>query len=131
MGQENKDTPASGRDPLSTLDDVVAHFKISRAGKLTLRNYFQPHDYLALNAAGKDLGSSGATLLDPEVFSGRSVDRLVVTAGKNGKVYVLDADDLGGFKNGVNGTDQVVQIIEARNGVFGGIGSYPREGGYI
>jgi len=131
MGAENKDDQASGKDPLSTLDDAVVHLKVSVTGKLNLEDYFQPYNYLAMNAAGKDLGSSGPTLLDNNVFTGIRIPRIGLTAGKEGKVYVLDASDLGGYKNGANGTDKVIQTIQAANSIFGGIGSYPLEGGYI
>jgi iron transport multicopper oxidase len=131
MGDENKDDPKSGRDLISTLDDAIVRFKVTRAGKLRLDNYFQPYDYRGLNAAGKDLGSSGATLLDDNTFRGRGVSRMALTGGKNAKVYVLNADNLGGYKQGANGTDKVIQILQASNSIFGGIGSYPLEGGYI
>ncbi len=48
QGHENKDTPASGRSPLSTLDEVVANMGVS-GGKLTLQDYFEPYeDYIRL-----------------------------------------------------------------------------------
>ena len=53
-----------------------------------------------MDAGDQDLGSSGLTLLDPSVFHGTGVARIAVTAGKNGKIYVLNADNLGGYKMG-------------------------------
>jgi iron transport multicopper oxidase len=44
---------------------------------------------------------------------------------------VLDANNLGGFKQGSGGTDNVIQTIISAGAVFGGPGSYPLEGGYI
>lgn len=85
-GHENKDTPASGRSPLSTLDECILNFNISN-GKLALRDYFEPYEYLGMDAADRDLGSGGVSLLDPSVFKGRNgVSRLAITIGKNGKV---------------------------------------------
>ena len=56
-----------------------------------------------------------------------------VTVGKNGKAYVVNLDNLGGFKMGPAGSDAVVQTLQVPGGasVFGGPGSYPLEGGYI
>lgn len=44
---------------------------------------------------------------------------------------VLDANNLGGFKQGSGGTDNIIQTIVGAGSVFGGPGSYPLEGGYI
>ena len=44
---------------------------------------------------------------------------------------MCNADNLGGFKLGSGGTDNIVQTIISPNAVFGGAGSYPLEGGYI
>ena len=84
-----------------------------------------------MDAADLDLGSSGVALLDPTVFNGNGVGRMAVAVGKNGKAYVLNADNLGGFKQGPGGTDDVLQTIIANGSVFAGAGSYPLEGGYI
>jgi iron transport multicopper oxidase len=84
-----------------------------------------------MDAADRDIGASGVALLDPTVFKGTGVARIAVTIGKNGKAYILNADGLGGFKQGPGGTDGVLQTITASNAVFGGVGSYPLEGGYI
>jgi len=79
-----------------------------------------------------------------------------VTVGKNGKMYILNADNLGGkigqllsfdllyvcnqlmtpetgFRTGSGGGDSVIQTIPTPGGgaVFSGVGSYPLEGGYI
>ena len=131
MGHENKDTPASGRTLLSTLDEVVANMDIS-GGKIALQDYFEPYEYIGMDAGDRDLGSGGTALLDPSVFKGTNgVSRLAITIGKNGKAYVMNADNLGGFKLGPGGTDNIIQTIISPNAVFGGAGSYPLEGGYI
>ncbi|KAL8776247.1 MAG: hypothetical protein Q9213_008342 [Squamulea squamosa] len=131
LGHENKDTPASGRSPLSTLDEVVANFAVSN-GKIALQDYFEPYEYIGMDAGDRDLGSGGVALLDPGVFKGTNgVNRIAVTIGKNGKAYIMNADNLGGFKLGPGATDNVLQTITSPNAVFGGAGSYPLEGGYI
>ena len=43
----------------------------------------------------------------------------------------MNANNLGGFKRGPGGTDNVIQTITAQGTVFAGVGSYPLEGGYI
>lgn len=86
-GHENRDTPASGRAPLSTLDEVIANFDVS-GGKISLKDYFEPYEYIGMDAGDRDLGSGGVALLDPTVFKGKNgVARLAITIGKNGKVF--------------------------------------------
>jgi iron transport multicopper oxidase len=85
QGHENGDVPASGRTPLSTLDEVVASFTVSSTGKLSLTDYFEPYEYISMDAGDRDLGSSGVTLLDPNVFKGAGVARIAAVMGKNGK----------------------------------------------
>lgn len=42
-------------------------------------------------------------------------------------VYVLDANNLGGYKEGAGQTDAVVATMNLASGVWGGCGSYPGE----
>jgi iron transport multicopper oxidase len=87
QGHQNKETPASGRSLLQTLDEVVANFAIGPGGKVTLQDYFEPYEYIGMDAGDRDLGSGGTALLDPAVFKGTNgINRLAVTIGKNGKV---------------------------------------------
>lgn len=88
-------------------------------------------EYINMDAADRDLGSSGVCLLDGSVFKGKGVSRIAITIGKNGKVYIMDADALGGFKQGLGGTDGIIQTITVGKAVFGGVGSYPLEGGFM
>lgn len=85
LGHQNVDTPASGRTPLSTLDECVVNLGVN-GGKLSLQDYFEPYEYIGMDAGDRDLGSGGVALLDPTVFHGTGVSRIAVTVGKNGKV---------------------------------------------
>lgn len=51
--------------------------------------------------------------------------------GKSGKTYWLDLDNLGGYQNGPNKLDSVIQVEQNENSVYAGAGVYPLEGGYI
>ncbi len=61
-------------------------------GALSLSDYFQPYDYQNMDAGDQDYGSGGFVLLDPGTFSGTGVSKIAVSAGKNGKIYILNAD---------------------------------------
>ncbi|KAK3335420.1 WSC domain-containing protein [Cercophora scortea] len=130
QGHANGNIPASGRLPLSTLDECVINLAVSADGKISLNDYFEPYDYTNMDAGDRDLGSSGVCLLG-STFKTSTVNRIAVTVGKNSKVYVMNADNLGGFKQGAGGADGVIQTITSSNAVFGGVGSYPLEGGYF
>ena len=105
--------------------------QIGDGGSLALADYFQPYDYASMDAGDQDFGSGGVTLLDPAVFNGAGVPKMAVSAGKNGKIYIMNANSLGGYKNGPGQTDGIIQTIATNKAVFGGCSSYPLEGGYI
>lgn len=117
---------------MSTLDECVARFDVAENGILSLKDYFQPIDYIDLDAGDRDLGSSGLCLLDGSVFRGNGVNRIGIVGGKKGKLFVLNADNLGGFKQGDGGTgDAVLQTIQIPGSIYGGVGNYPLDGGYF
>ncbi|KAK3385615.1 Cupredoxin [Podospora didyma] len=132
-GDNGNGVPASGKVPISALANAVANFGINTGtGAISPQDYFEAYNYENLNGGDNDLGSCGVALLDPATFSGGGVSRIAVAAGKGATVYILNADDLGGFANGPGGTDNVLQQFSfGTNKFFGGVGSYPLEGGYI
>ncbi|KAF4924369.1 WSC domain-containing protein [Colletotrichum fructicola] len=131
QGHANGNVPASGRVYMSTLDECTVKMEVASTGKLSLIDYFQPYDYVGLDAGDRDVGSSGLAVLDPTVFKGTGVNRMCVTAGKKGRAYIMNADNLGGFRQAADGGDGIIQTIELGFSLYGGFGSYPGEGGYI
>lgn len=124
--------PASGKTYLSTLEQCVVNMAVDPSqGTLTQADYFEPYAYDSLNGGDRDFGSAGVALLDPTVFHGNGVSRIAVAGGKDGNVYIMNADDLGGFAGGNAGANNVIQTIPNGNSYFNGPGSYPLEGGYI
>jgi iron transport multicopper oxidase len=100
-------------------------------GLFHLHNYFQPFDYITQDSHDQDLGSGGVCLLDPTVFKTSGVTRMAAVTGKPHKIYVVNADNLGGFKEGSGKTDKVLQEVPLPGETLGGMGSYPLDGGYI
>ncbi|KUJ19894.1 WSC-domain-containing protein [Mollisia scopiformis] len=130
----NQNQPASGRLHLDTLSETVVNMAVNAStGVVTQQDYFEPYTYLAMDAGDRDLGSGGVILPDPGTFSGGGVSRLAITVGKNGVCYVMNADNLGGYKLGSGGTDAIVQTISMPGGgsVFNNAGAYPLEGGWL
>ncbi len=106
VGVNNGTVPASGKVPISTLEQSIVNFAVDpNTGTLTQQDYFQPANYVTLNKGDKDISSSGVALLDSTTFTGGGVNRVAVCGSKSGMLYVLDADNLGGFRMGAGGTD--------------------------
>ncbi|CAA7266436.1 unnamed protein product [Cyclocybe aegerita] len=121
-------TPRRGNASLSILSEVVARVNPTADGGLDVVDFFRPHNYQYDDE--KDLGSGGFSLLHP-YFNSTTVSRIGTVASKNNKIFIFDAYNLGGYRQGSNGTDAVLQTIPVGGEVFGSIGSYPLDGGYI
>ncbi|KAF7884514.1 uncharacterized protein EAF02_004850 [Botrytis sinoallii] len=130
-GSSNQETPASGSSGCQTLGEATINLALDSTGVISVSDYFQPYDYQNMDAGDQDFGSGGIVLVDPTVFKGTGVDKMAVTAGKNGKIYSLNANNLGGYKLGPGQTDNILQTIVTSAAVFGACGSYPLEGGFI
>jgi len=120
-------TPIAGKTYQDVLTESAVRVTFAENGT-QLVDFFRPYDYQ--HDEGQDLGSGGFSVLDP-VFSSGNVKRIGVATSKNSKMYILDLDNLGGYRQGVNGSDGVLQTIHLDGEAFGGVGSYPLEGGYI
>ena len=71
----------------------------------TVQDYFSPSVQSTLDNGNLDLGSGGVLLLPDQ--SGAHPHEMV-SAGKNGTVYLVDRDNMGGFHSG---SDQIVQSL--------------------
>ncbi|KAG4438082.1 hypothetical protein IFR05_006448 [Cadophora sp. M221] len=124
--------PASGKTYLSTLEQAVVNMGVNPStGELKQQDYFETYAYDSNNGGDTDFGSGGLALLDPTVFYGTGVTRIALGAGKDAKLFIMNADNLGGFAGGKAGADNVIQTINVGKQVLSGCGSYPLEGGYI
>ena len=84
------------------------------------RGYFTPFNQAALESVDADLGSGGTMLLPNQPGTH---PRLLVETGKEGKIYLIDRDDLGGYRRGMpcppEGApecDDVVQVVPLGGG---------------
>ncbi len=82
---------------------------------LELTDYFAPSNADKLNAGDKDLGSGGPVLLPTQPGSH---PHLVVIAGKDGTIYLIDRDRMGHYRS--DSDKNAVQTIRSPGGgVFG------------
>lgn len=127
--------PVPGKTHLDILFDSVARVTLDdqEGGKgVQLVDWFRPFDYQAGEESRRQgIGSAGFAILDEAAFSTPQAKRIGVATSRNSKMYVQDLDNLGGYRQGRNGSDGVLQTIHLDGEVVGGIGSYPLEGGYI
>lgn len=95
--------------------------KLSTAGGgLAVADYFTPSNEVAESAADQDLGSGGPLLLPELTDSSGTVRHLMVGAGKDANLYVINRDDMGKFSSSANADWQEL------DGIFpGGVFSSP------
>ena len=95
--------------------------KVNTAG--TVLDYFSPSVQTSLDAGNLDLGSGGILLLPDQ---GGAHPHEMVSAGKNGTIYLVDRDNLGHYNQS---SDQIVQtvvnIFSKTTGIEGGNFSSP------
>jgi uncharacterized protein (TIGR03437 family) len=93
--------------------------KLSTSSGLSVVDYFAPFNQLDLNRRDLDTGSSG-TLLLPDSAGSPQHPHLLTSAGKEGRIYLLDRDNLGHFQAGSDS-----QIVQSLAGAVGGMFSIP------
>ena len=102
-----------------------------RAASLTPVDFFAPFDAGQLDIFDGDFGSGAFVGLPDAYFGTSTVPHLGVIVGKEGYVYLLNRDHLGGYDQGPDGADDVVQRTGPRGGVWGRPGVWPGDGGYV
>ncbi len=115
-----------------------AFLKLSTSGnKLAVADYFTMSNTIAESAADQDLGSGGAMLLPDETDASGAVHHLVVGAGKDENIYVVDRDNLGKFSptannvyqelpKGLNGAEFAAPAYWNNTVYYGGVGDVIR-----
>jgi uncharacterized protein (TIGR03437 family) len=96
-----------------------SYIKLSSTGGLGVIDYFAPFNFGDLDSNDLDVGSAGVALIGDEAGSA-SHPHLMVGAGKEGRIYVLDRDDLGKWRNGADS-----QIVASLAGAIGGLFGNP------
>jgi outer membrane protein assembly factor BamB len=93
--------------------------KISTAGgSLSVADYFTMYNEVAESADDQDLGSGGGMLLPDLKDSTNTVRHLMIGAGKDGNIYVLNRDSMGKFNS--SGNSQIWQQVSGalRSSIF-------------
>jgi hypothetical protein len=86
--------------------------RLSTGGGINVTGFFSPNNQAALSSADLDLGSGGAAIL---VDQPTAPNHLVIGGGKEGTMYLLNRDNLGGNSGNDAGA---VQIFSVGNRIF-------------
>jgi hypothetical protein len=91
-----------------------AFIRLTTSGGLAVADYFEMSNELSENNGDVDLGSGGAMVLPDFTDGGGVVRHLVVGAGKDSNIYLLDRTNMGKFNASSN------NIYQQLSGVLGG-----------
>ena len=97
--------------------DGVTYFgdsflKLSTGSNMTQTSFFAPNDQDSLRSGDQDLGSGGTAVL---VDQPTAPNHLMIGGGKEGLMYVLNRDNLGGNNSTNSGA---VQVFSTGGGIF-------------
>ncbi|GAA3266483.1 choice-of-anchor D domain-containing protein [Dactylosporangium vinaceum] len=123
--------PGPGTSPPGTLAESVIRLQVNGDGSLAARDFFSPANNGKLDQDDTDFGSGGPVAL-PAAFGTAAHPHLLVQTGKDGRVYLLDRDNLGGMAQGPGGTDaSLVPPAGPYSGVWGHPAVWGGDGGYV
>jgi hypothetical protein len=124
-------TPAPGDTPPADLGESIVRLDVQPGGSLKAVDFFAPYNASYLDTWDADFASGGVTGLPEEYFGTPAIPHLAVAVGKDGYVYLLNRDNLGGIGQGPADSDEVVQRIGPYGGVWSRPGVWPGEGGWV
>ncbi|CAN5841613.1 hypothetical protein BH11GEM2_BH11GEM2_35270 [soil metagenome] len=90
-------------DPTSLRNRAESALKLTPSGStLRVSSYFTPYNFGYLSYNDLDYGGMGSLLIPNTSY--------FLTGDKNGKVYLLNKDDMGGYSSSVNQVQQVLPL---------------------
>ena len=99
--------PGAGTSPPGQLGDSVVRLGVQADGSLAAQDFFSPANAPTLDMRDTDYGSGGPVGLP---FGTSVYPHLLAQAGKDGRVFLLSRDSLGGRAQGPGSTDNPVYV---------------------
>lgn len=115
--------PGAGTSPPGELAESVVRLAVQPDGSLAAGDFFSPANAPALDTADADFGSGGPAGLP---FGTTEYPHLLVQAGKDGRVFLLNRDSLGGRGSA---TDKPVSVSGPYKGQWGHPAAFAGSGG--
>ncbi len=101
-------TVGDSSDPTSLTNRGESALKLTPSGStLQVASYFTPADYQALNDTDIDYGTMGSLLIPNSSY--------FLTGGKDGNLYLVNKDNMGGWVSSSNQVQQVVPLGSGSN----------------
>ncbi len=121
-------SPAAGpgTSPPPELGDSVVRLGVGPSGTLSAQDFFSPANAPTLDVNDQDYGSGGVVGLP---FGTSTYPDLLLAAGKDGRVFMLNANSLGGRETGPGGTDNPVSMSGPYGGEWGRPAAFAGAGG--
>jgi hypothetical protein len=123
--------PTAGSSPPADLGMAVARLDAQSDGTLRATDFFAARNAPSDSAKNIDLSSGGPVGLPNAYFGTAQTPHLAFIHGKDGYAYLLNRDNLGGYREGPGNSDAVVARIGPFGGVWGKAGVWPGQGGYL
>ena len=123
--------PIPGPTPPSNLAQSAIRLEVQADGSLLPRDFFTPWDAPLLDQGDLDFGSGGPVALPGVSFGLPGHPDLLLAAGKEGALFLLDRQSLGGCDQGKGGGDAAVVRTQPYGGVWGKASVWPGDGGYV
>ena len=105
----------AGTSPGGQLAESVIRLGLNSNGTMAAKDFFSPANAPSLDAADKDYGS-GAPVGVPFTVGGYNT---LAQDGKDGRIFLLDRNGLGGREQGPNSTDNSLFVGKAYGGEWG------------
>ena len=104
--------------PPTSLEEAVVRLTVQPDGTLKATDWFSPDSRATLDEIDSDFGSGGPMAI-PDGYGTTSYPHLLVQDGKDGHVYLLDRDALGGLGQGPGGSDNALGVTGPYDGMWG------------
>jgi len=119
-----------GHRPPGTLSEAVVHLQVQPDGSLKPIDFFGPTNNTQLNRDDLD-ETSGGPLAIPAGYGTRKYPDLLVEDGKDGRIWLLNRDDLGGVGQGEGHGNAALGETGPFRGVWGHPAFFGGNGGYV